>query len=40
VKLRLAGAPKHLAERQAQQYGDHGPEEETARDPQDPHISS
>ena len=38
--LGLADALEHLAERQAQQYGDHGPDEETARDPQDPHISS
>ena len=39
VMLGLADALEHLAERQAQQYGDHGPDEETARDPQDPHIS-
>ena len=39
VMLGLADALEHLAERQAQQCGDHGPGEETARDPQDPHIS-
>ena len=38
--LGLADALEHLAERQAQQCGDHGPDEETARNPQDPHISS
>ncbi len=40
VKLCFAGVPEHLAERQAHEYCDHGPDEETARDPQDPHISS
>jgi hypothetical protein len=32
------GAPEHLAERQAHECCDHGPDEETARNPQDPHI--
>jgi hypothetical protein len=40
VRLRLAGVPEHLAERQIHEYCDHGPDEETARDPQDPRISS
>jgi hypothetical protein len=40
VELCFAGVPEHLAERQAHEYCDHGPDEETARDPQDPHISS
>ena len=37
---RLVGAPEHLADRQARQCCDDGPDDETACCPQDPHISS